>query len=182
MADYYVGEIRIFPRNLNGLNTDFIICDGHLLSISTYQILFALLGTTWGGDGVSTFGIPNLVNTIPIGQGQGTGLTNRVIGQTVGSNSVTLTTAQLPNHTHAYNATTQAANADSPAGTVLAEGAGGYNIYVPQTTAGIVNTPLSPEAIGVTIPTAAATSHENMAPTIALAYFIATTGLYPTQS
>ena len=83
MSDYFVGEIRLFAGAYAPAN--WHLCDGSLLSINTYQALYSLIGTTYGGVGVSTFGLPDLRGRIPIGQGQGTGLTNRVLGQNGGT-------------------------------------------------------------------------------------------------
>ena len=98
MAQPYIGEIRMFGGNFAPLGWAF--CDGQLLAIAQNDALFSLIGTTYGGDGQSTFALPDLRGRIPIHQGQGPLLTPRQIGETGGSETVTLTPAQLPTHTH----------------------------------------------------------------------------------
>jgi microcystin-dependent protein len=95
----YVGAIFAFGFNFPPQG--WMTCNGSLISISEYQALFSLIGTTYGGDGVSTFAIPNMNGRVPIGAGQGTGLSNYVLGQRAGTESVTLTSNNLPSHTHA---------------------------------------------------------------------------------
>jgi len=104
MSEAFVGEIRLFGGNYSPVN--WHKCDGSMLSVSNYQVLYSLLGTTYGGDGVNTFGLPDLRSRLPVGMGQGTNLTNRVIAQKFGEETVALASNQLPVHTHTLVATT----------------------------------------------------------------------------
>lgn len=98
----YIGEIRIFAGNFEPMGWAF--CNGQLLAISENEALFNLIGTTFGGDGQQTFALPNLQSRSPIHQGQGGGLSNRVMGDMAGVEEVTLTTSQIPSHVHGINA------------------------------------------------------------------------------
>src|SRR4051812_5595209 len=98
MSTPFLGEIMMFGGNFQPRG--FAFCNGQLMSIAQNSALFALLGTTYGGDGVNTFGLPNLQGRVPLNQGQGPGLTNRVIGESSGTNSVTLTSNPMPQHQH----------------------------------------------------------------------------------
>src|SRR5215468_12359000 len=120
MSDQFVAEIRIFPFNFPP--TGWAFCDGQLMPISQNTALFSLLGTTYGGDGKSTFALPDLQGTAPLQQGQGPGLTDWVLGELQGSDTVTLLQSEIPAHSHAVNAQTQNASASAPAGAFLAAG------------------------------------------------------------
>lgn len=96
--DAFVGEIMAFGGNYAPVN--WARCQGQILSINQYQLLYSLIGTTYGGDGRTTFGVPNMAGSIPIGMGQGTGLTNHVLGQSSGVPTVTVQSANIPTHTH----------------------------------------------------------------------------------
>src|SRR5208283_1924144 len=105
MANPFVGEIRMFGGNFAPSGWDF--CNGQLLSISEFSTLFNLIGTTYGGDGENTFGLPDLQGRFPVHQGQGPGLANYLIGQKAGEENVTVTVNQLPAHSHPANCSTQ---------------------------------------------------------------------------
>src|SRR5881227_2966262 len=111
MADPFVAEIRIFPFNF--APTGWALCDGQILPISQNTALFSLLGTTYGGDGKSTFALPDLQGRAPMQPGQGQGLSLRDLGEESGESTVTLLISEMPAHTHQMNATT------SPASTTL---------------------------------------------------------------
>ena len=98
MTQPFLGEIKMFGGNF--APRGFAFCNGQLMDISQNQNLYALIGTTYGGDGQNTFGLPNLQGRIPLNQGQGAGLTNRVLGELSGTESVTLTINQMPQHNH----------------------------------------------------------------------------------
>src|SRR6184192_3902770 len=100
MAQPYVGEIRMFGGNFAPV--DWAFCNGQLLPISEYETLFALIGTTYGGDGVTTFALPDLRGRLPLGQGQGLGLSAYALGQLSGSENVTVLTSQLVAHAHPF--------------------------------------------------------------------------------
>src|SRR5512134_3759257 len=107
MAQPYVGEIRMFAGNF--APAGWMFCEGQLLPISENETLFALIGTTYGGDGQETFGLPNLQGRVPIHQGQGPGLSGYLIGEAGGVEGVTLTANQIPIHSHPLTGSTQLA-------------------------------------------------------------------------
>src|SRR6185437_6635000 len=113
MSDYFVGEIRMFGGNFAIKNWAF--CNGQFMSIAQNQALFSLIGTTYGGDGVRTFALPDLRGRLPIGQGQGIGLSPRTMGENAGSEQVTVLLNEMPLHSHAFNATADAATTSNVA-------------------------------------------------------------------
>ncbi|RDS81682.1 phage tail protein [Dyella monticola] len=176
MSECYVGEIRLlsFPRVPNG----WFACDGSLRPISQYDVLYQLLGTTYGGDGVNTFGLPDLRGRIPLHQGTGIGLSPRVIGQLDGTESVTLNSNQLPLHTHIANATNNNASTKTPGPTVLPGALTTTDTMYATDLAGsssftMANTSIS--AQGGSQP------HDNTMPTLTVSYCIAYQGFYPSQ-
>lgn len=173
--DQYLGEIRMFGGNFAPIG--WALCNGQTLSISENEALYTLIGTTYGGDGVQTFVLPDLRGRAPIHQGQGLGLTNRVMGQQVGTETVTLITNQMPAHSHGFSAFNNYGTAPSPAQGFLAKSTdaqlNGMPIYA-TTTDGNMN------ANSIT-PSGGSQPHENIQPTIAINFIIATTGVYPTQ-
>src|SRR5207237_9272173 len=128
MADPFVAEIRIFPFNF--APTGWALCDGQIMPISQNTALFSLLGTTYGGDGKSTFALPDVQGNAPMHPGQGPGLSLHDLGETGGSETVTLLESEIPSHNHFMTAATTSANSKSPAGNVLAR-AGGGDAYRP---------------------------------------------------
>ena len=118
MSEPFIGEIRMFGGNF--APRGWALCDGQLLSIPQNDALFALLGTIYGGDGRTTFGLPDLRGRVPIHMGQGPGLSSRPIGQKAGDENATVSTAQLPAHSHAMAASSQAGTSASPAAAVPA--------------------------------------------------------------
>lgn len=169
MPTPFIGEIRMFAGRF--APDGWLFCDGQLLQISEYEPLHGLLGTTYGGDGQETFGLPNLQSRIPIGQGQGPGLSNRTLAQTVGVEEVTLTVEQIPPHTHAFIASTNPGGATNPAGQVLAAGT---NVKLFRSIAS--NIPMSPEAIA---PYGGSKPHENRMKYLVVNFILATEGIYP---
>jgi len=119
MSDPFIGEIRMFAGNF--APRSWALCDGQLLAISQNDALFSLLGTIYGGDGRSTFALPDMRGRIPLHKGQAPGLSNRPIGQQAGQENVTLTTNQLPAHNHAFHASTSPADSGYPAGQLVAD-------------------------------------------------------------
>jgi microcystin-dependent protein len=174
MASPYVGEIRIFGGNFAPAGWAF--CDGSLQSISQNQALYSLIGTTYGGDGVNTFALPNLVGRVPLCQGQGPGLSNYTIGQPGGLETVTLTTGQLPSHTHQAVGTVQGAAVSSPANAYWGNGSIQQNLYGP---AASVNATMNAAAIANT---GGNQQHDNMIPFLVLSLIIALDGIYPSQT
>lgn len=169
MSDSYIGEIRLFAGTYapNG----WALCQGQLLSIAENDALFALIGTTYGGDGQNTFRLPDLRGRVPVHQGQGPGLSPRLIGEIGGTETVTLLPAHTPTHTHSVQASTAAATASAPGGSVLAATSAASYGPSPGTTA-MAGTAVSP-AWG------AAQPHENMAPTLTVNYIISLYGIFP---
>jgi microcystin-dependent protein len=170
-----MGEIRLFPYP-RGAPSDWHLCDGTLLSIAEYDALYTLLGTNYGGDGVTTFGLPDLRGRIPIHQGTGIGLSTYVLGQSSGSETVTLTTQQMPAHPHIEVASTAAGNSASPTGNITAT-IPGAAFYGQQGDGTAYSLPAN--TIGNT---GSNLPHENTAPTLTLNYCIALYGIYPQQN
>src|SRR5688572_16915190 len=115
MSSPFVAEIRMFGFNFPP--TGWALCNGQLLPISQNTALFSLLGTFYGGDGKSTFALPNLQNSSPMHQGQGSGLSDRFLGEMPGSSTVTLIESEIPMHTHTVSGSSNDTNAQSPANT-----------------------------------------------------------------
>jgi len=174
MSDPFVGEIRLFAGNF--APQGWLFCDGSLQSISQYSVVYALLGTTYGGDGQTTFALPDLRGRAVIHQGSGGGLSPYVMGQQAGTETVTLTTGQMPGHSHSFAGTTGAGNTPTPGPTVLlASTPAGFPIY--DGVASPVS--LSPQAVssaGESLP------HNNRQPYLAISYIIAMEGIYPSQN
>ncbi|MBB5737668.1 microcystin-dependent protein [Xanthomonas arboricola] len=175
MGTPFIGEIRLFGfgRTPQGWQA----CDGTLLSISEYETLFVLIGTTYGGDGQNTFAVPDLRGRVPLHQGQGPGLSNYVIAQRAGTETVALTGLQMPAHTHTLVATTAAATATAPSG-LLPAAVSGDVFYVTDTT-GATAVPMATPSTTIA---GGGQPHENTMPTLTVQYCIATTGIFPQQA
>lgn len=171
MSNPYIGEVRIFAGNFAPAGWAF--CDGAVLPISQYDTLFALVGTTYGGDGQQTFALPDLRGRVPIHQGTGPGLSNRVIGELAGSETVTLTTGQMPTHTHVLRASGGLSNGSAGRVGVLAATAVNMYTVLPPTT------PMAPQAI---TSLGGSQPHENMAPFVGINYIISLFGVFPSQN
>ncbi len=176
MADPFIGEIRML--GLNFAPVGWQACDGSLLSIAEYSPLFSLIGTTYGGDGQNTFAVPDLRGRLPIHQGQGPGLSNYVIGQVAGTETVTVAPQQMPAHTHTVIATTSLASTGTPSNTVIPGAVSNDTTYVTDITglAGIPTAPATVTAAGGSQP------HDNTMPTLTVGYCIATAGIFPSQA
>lgn len=167
MSECFLGEVRIFSGNYAPRN--WALCNGQLLPIDQNEALYTLIGTTYGGDGHSTFGLPDLRGRVPIHQVAGT----YPLGQSAGTESVALTTAQLPAHTHIASGQKTAGTSDNPANAFWA--AGTANMYS-TTNSGLVNmAPTAISSVGVSLP------HENMMPFLTVSFIIATAGIFPSQ-
>jgi microcystin-dependent protein len=186
MADAYVGEIRLFAGNFAPQNWAF--CNGQLLSIQPYAPLFAILGTTYGGNGTTNFALPNLQGGVPISQGQGPGLTFRTLGETGGASSVTLNTIEMASHTHLANCRTNTENN-------LA--APGNNVWC-----GLPGRPTPPSVYATAAPDVAMNAtaigkaggqddgqggfktlpHNNMSPYLSVNFIICLVGLFPPRN
>ncbi|KQY90602.1 MULTISPECIES: phage tail protein [Roseateles] len=171
MSNPYVGEIRLFAGNFAPLG--WMFCQGQLLPIAENEVLFVLIGTTYGGDGQSTFALPDLRGRVPVHQGQGPGLSPRMLGELGGDETITLAPTQLPTHTHTLRASGAAATGTAPGGALLA--ATSVASYDP----GPGSTAMAASAVGSA---GGNQPHENMAPTLALNYIISLFGIFPQQA
>jgi microcystin-dependent protein len=170
MSDQFVAEIRIFPFNFPP--TGWAFCDGQLLPISQNTALFSLLGTTYGGDGKSTFALPDLRGSAPLQPGQGQGLSLYDLGEVGGTESVSLLQSEIPAHTHAANASNGPAGLQAPAvDRVL--GRANNNVYL-DNPANLVT--LAPEALA---PAGGGQPHNNMQPYLTVSFCIALQGIFP---
>ena len=167
MSDQFLAEIRIFPFNFPP--TGWAFCAGQLMPISQNTALFALLGTTYGGDGKSTFALPDLQGSAPMQPGQGQGLSLRDLGQIGGVETVTLLQTEMPVHAHTYGATEEAANENNPGGHAPAAGVGMYS--QPANLAPMAFQTLSLAGGGL--------PHNNMQPYLTLNFCIALQGIFP---
>lgn len=173
MADPFLGEVRMFAGNFAPVG--WALCDGSLLPISQNDALFNLLGTTYGGDGQTTFGVPDLRGRTPIHQGQGPGLSPRNMGDKVGSENVTLTQAQLPSHYHPVHAHAEVGTQANPGAAVWAAASTGEKQY----TKNAANTNMAATCTG---PAGGGQPHENRVPFQVVNFIICTEGIYPPQS
>lgn len=167
MAQPYVGEIRMFAGNF--APTGWMFCGGQLLPISENETLFQLIGTTYGGDGQSTFALPDLRGRIPIHQGSGF-----ILAETGGAEEVTLTVNQIPAHSHPLLATTAVANQSSPANNVLAQSTAA-DLYI-EDTATVALAPVSVGSVGGSQP------HTNLQPFLCINYIISLFGIFPSPT
>jgi microcystin-dependent protein len=172
MSEPFVGEVRLFAGNFapNG----WAFCDGQLVSIAENDVLFNLIGTTYGGDGQNTFALPDLRGRVPVHQGSNGQSGSYVIGESGGVESVTLSAAQMPQHTHAMLASTTPASSTHGAAEVLGSSAT-MNLYGP----GAPNMAMDPSAIA---PLGGGQPHENMPPYVALNYIVSFFGVFPSQN
>lgn len=175
MSEPFVGEIRMFAGNFAPRGWAF--CDGQLLAVSQNDALFSLLGTIYGGDGRTTFGLPDLRGRIPLHAGSGPGLSPRRLGAKSGSETETLTVNQLPSHTHDMPVSNAAvATQKNPSGRTLATLPPGGALYEgPSET---MDATLNSAAIGNT---GGSRSHTNLMPFICINYIIALFGIYPSR-
>lgn len=175
MSSPFVAEIKMFGGNY--APTGYALCNGQLMPLSQNTALFSLLGTFYGGDGKSTFALPNLEDSTPMCQGQGAGLTDRTIGETSGSPSVTLLTSEMPVHNQNWGGSSN--QGDRPNGqpdTVLAQSSPG-NQYQTNTTQNLTQMyPLMLTVAGSSLP------HNNMMPFLAVTFIIALQGVFPARS
>ena len=181
MAQPYVGQIMIFGGNF--APAGWMMCAGQLLPISEYETLFQLIGTTYGGDGQSTFGLPNLCGRAPVHMGQGSGLSSYIIGQNSGVESVTLTTQQIPAHNHAVRvASPTQANANTPASNVVLADEfqnSGQSLFTYAAFNNANQSALAQQTIGMT---GGNQPHANMQPYLVLNYIISLFGVFPSQN
>ena len=169
MSEPFLGELRLFPYNFAPRGWAF--CSGQIMSISQNTALFALLGTTFGGNGQTTFALPDLRGRAALSSGQGPGLSSYVLGENGGTENVTLIQNQMPMHNHMVNASTADATATRPTGAVLTSG-GSY-------AAASDGTVMNPQMIGVA---GGSQPHQNMQPYLVLNYCIALEGIFPSRN
>ena len=167
MSTPYIGEIRIFAGNFAPVG--WLLCQGQLLPISQYDVLFNLIGTTYGGDGQNTFALPNLASRIPYHQGSG-----YVLGQQGGAEDVTLTVSQIPQHSHTANVDENSGTQLSPTNNILAQT---QNPLMYRS----INPNLGMNAASV-LPAGGSQPHDNMLPFLVVNFIIATEGVYPSPS
>jgi microcystin-dependent protein len=176
----YIGEIRMFAGDY--APQGWLPCDGSLQSISAYQTLYSLIGTTYGGNGTTTFGLPDLRGRIPVGQGQGQALSPRTIGQMSGTETVALAVSELPSHSHIVNGTASPATTVTPGNTVtLAAATAPAANYLVSLPSPRVERVLDNHTIGNTggNATGGANPHDNVMPSFAVTFIICTNGIYP---
>jgi microcystin-dependent protein len=167
MAQPYVGEIRMFGGNFSPAGWHF--CDGSLLPISENEVLFQLIGTTYGGDGQTTFGVPDLRGRLPIHQGNGF-----IVGENGGAESVTLTTNQLPTHNHPFLASQGPGNQNNPANSLTANSSS-VQIYIEDSP----DTSMNAQSVG---PVGGSQPHSNMQPYLCISFIISLFGIFPPPS
>ena len=168
--DPFLGEIRAFAGNYAPQGWAF--CQGQLLSIAQYDALFSLLGTTYGGDGQTTFALPNLASRIALHRGTGSGLSPRIIGEAGGAETVSLSVQQMPVHNHASVCSNTGANKPSPVDSYWSTDPGG-NTGAYSTTDG---SQMAGTAIGMT---GGGQPHNNLQPYLVINYIVALEGIYP---
>lgn len=173
--DPFLGQLMLVGFNFAPKGWAF--CNGQLLSIAQNSALFSLLGTTYGGDGITTFALPDLRGRAANHFGQGPGLSNYTQGEASGTETVTLTAAEMPAHNHPVLANNATGSTNSPDGAVLA----GYGTSLPPEgpyTTAAANTTLAANAV---VPAGASQPHNNLSPFLTLNYIIATAGIYPSR-
>ncbi|WP_414568798.1 phage tail protein [Nostoc sp. CCY 9925] len=179
MSDPYIGEIRMFGGNFAPVG--WALCDGQLLPISGNDALFALIGTTYGGDGQTNFALPDLRGRAPIHQGTGTGLSPRNIGKPIGAEAVTLTTDQLPQHNHSLTA-----NTNSNPGVITATDKSPVNNVPATGTLEMYARPSDPlvsmSANAIAPFVGGSQPHSNMQPFQAINFIIALEGIFPQRN
>jgi len=170
VSDQFVAEIRIFPFNF--APTGWAFCNGQLLPISQNTALFSLLGTTYGGDGKSTFALPDIQGMVVVQPGQGPGLSLRDLGEVSGSETVTLLESEIPAHAHALRVSPDDGDLSNPtASRSLARSIGGFAY-----ASGSPNTTMAPQALA---PAGGSVPHNNLQPYLVLNYCIALQGVFP---
>lgn len=176
----YLGEIKLMIGGI--IPQNWVACDGRLLSVQNYQYLFSLIGTIYGGDGQSTFAIPDLRGRIPVNQGTAKSGTQYQMAAAGGAATVAITTAQMPSHTHAMTVSTAVATTEVPTNNYLAAPsdqtthAQAVSMYVPTTAAGYS---VIKQNINMIEPNIGGQPHNNVQPFQTVNYIICTSGIYP---
>jgi microcystin-dependent protein len=179
MTDQFVGEIRL--ASFNFAPKGWALCNGQLLPINQNQALFSLFGTYYGGNGQTTFALPNFQSRLPLGMGQGPGLSNYTIGQNGGTESVTLSLSQIPAHSHLFNVTTANATAAAPGGTLLpaVPTVSGASFYAAGSSPALEAQTLALQSCGLM---GGNQPHTNIMPYECISFIIALTGVFPPRS
>lgn len=177
MSEPFLGEIRM--AGFNFAPRGWAFCNGQILSIAQNTALFSLLGTTFGGNGQTTFALPNMQSRMPMHWGQGAGLSSRSIGEQSGTESVTLITNQMPAHNHTLNVADEEGNSFTPGGRIPAA-----TVVPPSTNAnsyfnGAANAAMSPNAVSVV---GGSQPHDNMPPYLCVTFIIALEGIFPSRN
>lgn len=172
MPEPYVGEIRMFAGNF--APAGWMFCEGQTLPISENEVLFQLIGTTYGGDGEETFNLPNLASRVPIHMGTGPSGVTYQLGEMAGTEQETLTIQQIPNHTHPLTASLNVAGGLSPLNAVVGE-SNSVTLYRP----GTPGVPMFAQAI---TPTGGSQPHENTQPFLCINFIISLFGRFPSQT
>lgn len=169
----YVGEIRMFAGNFapNG----WMFCEGQTLPISENEVLFQLIGTTYGGDGEETFNLPNLASRVPIHMGTGPDGATYQIGEMAGTEQETLTVQQIPSHTHPFTGSTSNGTQINPGGNVLAGSVSSVQPY-------IQDNPSVSLAASIVTPAGGSQPHENTQPFLCINFIISLFGVFPSQT
>lgn len=182
MAQPYVGQMMMFAGTF--APAGWMLCQGQLVPISENETLFNLIGTTYGGDGQSTFALPDMQGRIPIHMGTGGGLSTYVIGQSGGTETVTLTTQQIPAHNHMLQVSsgTGGGSSNKPSGIIADQagtvpGGGQLFLYAPGNSPG--QTTIAPQTVG---PAGGSQPHENIQPIITMSWIISLFGVYPSPT
>jgi microcystin-dependent protein len=177
----FIGQIMMFGSNFAPRGWAF--CNGQLLSIAQFTALFSLLGTTYGGDGRTTFGLPDLRGRCAIGMGNGNGLTDRRIGAQLGSEVATLNQSEMPAHTHQLLANNTDGNTNDPANNTLAKESVTIERSAPAFPVNGYNSGAANVGMGASIGNAGGNlAHNNMQPSLAMNYIIALQGIFPSRS
>jgi microcystin-dependent protein len=180
MAEPFLAQILMFGGNF--APKDYALCNGQTLSIAQNQALFSLIGTTYGGNGVTTFLLPNLQSSLPLGFGQGPGLSSYALGQTGGSPSVPLMQSTIPTHSHTFNATTTIAafsaigsGSNLPAKPTVTNA----SAYAAGSSPALVAVPMAPNACGVA---GGSQPHSNLMPSLGITFAICLAGVFPSRN
>ncbi|ESP91186.1 MULTISPECIES: phage tail protein [Pseudoalteromonas] len=175
MSDAFIAEIRMFAGVYSPYNWSY--CAGQLQAVTDNASLFSLLGSNFGGDGRTTYALPDMRGRIPVGSGQGPGLPNRIIGQKYGLEKVTLTVNEIPAHNHLVQVTTAVSELDAP---ISGQSYIGSDLhYLPDSTSGLKTNPFAEGTIGTT---GGDEPHENRMPMLYIGFIICMNGIYPSRN
>jgi microcystin-dependent protein len=176
VADPYIAEIRIFAGNFPPHG--WALCDGQLMAISQNTALFSILGTSYGGDGKTTFALPNLQGSCPIHKGQGPGLSDRILGEVGGTPTVTLLSSEIPSHAHTFSGQQAQADSTSPSGNFVAVNRN-LSPYTAPNAPGLNTQPMNGLAL---LPAGGSQPHNNKQPYLGLTFIIALQGIFPSRN